>query len=393
MERFFREYLDMPVERRGTQCEKWDKVGEYFGNRDAIPLWVADMDFRTVPEVIEALEDRARHGIFGYTDDRAAAKEAEIGWIQRRYGLKVNPEWIVYSPGVVDSLFFAVQALTQPGDPVVVQSPVYGPFYSAVKNNGRTLVENRMIETERGWKMDLDNLEKCFSEGARMMILCNPHNPVGRVWTRTELEEVAALAKRYQVIIVADEIHADFNYGDIPHTRILSVPGSERFVMLTSATKSFNLAGLRQSSAIIPDPEIRKAFCNVINAAHAGSPNIFGELAQKVAYTKGDAWMDAVREYIGENRATVLKTFAEETPQVKIHRPEGTYLVWLDLSGFGYSSEEMNRKLIHEAGVALSEGTFFGAGEGSCSFRMNIATTHANVEEALDRMIKMLRGL
>ena len=253
-----REYLDAPHDRIGTNCEKWDGLERLYGRSDLIALWVADMDFRTVPQVREALVRRAEHAIYGYTDDGKRARAAEAGWLKRRHGLDVDPDWILYSPGVVDSLYFCVGALTGPGDGIVVQPPVYGPFYNAVRLYDRALVRSPLIREDGEWRMDFDDLEAKFAAGAKMMILCSPHNPVGRVWTRAELQRLVDLANRYGVALVSDEIHADFALDGRKQTRILALDGAERAVMLTSATKSFNLAGLRQSSIIVKDAAIRK---------------------------------------------------------------------------------------------------------------------------------------
>ena len=237
MRQEMRDYLDAPVDRHGTNCEKWDLLGKHYGRDDLIAMWVADMDFRTVPQVREALVKRAEHAIYGYTDDSEAEHEAEMGWLERRHGLKVESDWILYSPGVVDSLFFCVDALTKPEDAILIQPPVYGPFYQAVKLYGRRLVESPLIYGPSGWRMDYDDLEQKFSSGVRMMILCSPHNPVGRVWTRDELQKLVDLALRYGVLIISDEIHADFTFDGHRQTRILALDGAQRCsVMLTSAT-------------------------------------------------------------------------------------------------------------------------------------------------------------
>ncbi len=393
MDSFYREYLDAAVDRRGTNCEKWDRCGKHFGRADVLPMWVADMDFRTAPAVAEAIAERAQHAIYGYTENAAEEKRAEQGWLKRRYGLDVEADWILYSPGVVDSIFFCVRALTQPGDKVLVQPPVYGPFYRAVQLFERTLVENPLIRTEQGWEMDFELLEKQFADGVRMMIFCNPHNPVGRVWRREELAQLVKLAAKHGVIIVSDEIHADFNLGATPHTRILSLEGSDNCVMLTSATKSFNLAGLRQSSAIIPDARLRERVRAEIDRAHAGTPNIFGAIAQTAAYNHGDAWMDAVVEYIRENRDFAVDFIRNHIPQVRCEAQEGTYLMWLDCRNVGVSHEEFFRRLVDEAGVALNSGTDYGAEAGRGYFRFNLATRRANVEQALRNIEKMVRSM
>jgi len=392
MRQEMRDYLDTPVDRHGTNCEKWDLLGKHYGREDLIAMWVADMDFRTVPQVREALIKRAEHAIYGYTDDSENEREAEMGWLERRHGLKVEADWILYSPGVVDSLFFCACALTKPEDAILVQPPVYGPFYQAVKLFGRRLVESPLICDASGWRMDFDDLEQKFSSGVRMMILCSPHNPVGRVWTRDELQTLVDLALRHGVLIISDEIHADFTFDGHRQTRILALDGAQRCaIMLTSATKSFNLAGLRQSSIIAPDAALRKALSDELTRAHATSPNIFGSIAQTTAYRYGDEWMDAVVEYVRENRDFAIGYLRERLPEIGCAPQEGTYLMWLDFTGLGLSHEAVMDLLVNHARVALNSGLFFGeAGRGW--FRMNLATPRANVERTLENIRKAIRS-
>ena len=392
MDQFYRTYLDTFVDRSGTHCEKWDACESVFGRADVIPMWVADMDFPTVPAVRDALVNRAMHPIYGYTDNLAAEKQAEIGWLKRRYQMDVQPDWILYSPGVIDSLFFCVRALTKPGDRILIQPPVYGPFFRAVKTFDCTLVKNPLVHTQDGWQMDFDDLERQFAGGVRMMILCNPHNPVGRAWRREELQRLVDLANQYHVIIVCDEIHADFNFGEIPHTRILSLDGSENCVMLTSATKSFNLAGLRQSSIIVKNDELRAKIYAERERAHAGTPNIFGAIAQQTAYTCGDAWMDAVVEYIRENRDYAYDFIRTRIPAIHCDKQSATYLMWLDLRALGGTHTEIQHKLVFDAGVGLNDGTDYGE-EGAGWFRLNLATQRAKVQKTLENIENMVRGM
>jgi len=392
MRQEMRDYLDAPVDRHGTNCEKWDLLSKHYGRDDLIAMWVADMDFRTVPQVREALIKRAEHAIYGYTDDSEAEHEAEMGWLARRHDLKVESDWILYSPGVVDSLFFCVDALTKPEDAILIQPPVYGPFYQAIKLYGRRLVESPLIYGPSGWQMDFDDLEQKFSQGVRMMILCSPHNPVGRVWTRDELQKLVDLALRYGVLIISDEIHADFTFDGHRQTRILALDGAQRCsVMLTSATKSFNLAGLRQSSIIAPDAALRKALSDELARAHATSPNIFGSIAQTTAYRCGDEWMDAVVEYVRENRDFAISFLRERLPEIGCAPQEGTYLMWLDFSGVGLSHEAVMDLLVNRARVALNSGLFFGE-TGRGWFRLNLATPRANVERTLENISKAIRS-
>ena len=385
-----RAYLDTPYDRTGTDCLKWDALEQVYGRGDLVAMWVADMDFPTVPQVKEALVRRAEHAIYGYTLGEDATRRAEVGWQARRHGCEIDPEWILYSPGVVDSIFLCVRALTAEGDGVVIQSPVYGPFYEAIEKFGRRRVDAPLIHDGEGWAMDFDALERAF-EQAGLMILCSPHNPVGRVWTPEELEKVVSLAAKHGVILVADEIHADFVFDGRRHTRILNVPGAkERAILLTSPTKSFNLAGLRQSSMIIPDPDLRKKMAGELSRAHVGA-NLFGAVAQVAAYTEGDEWMDAVVEYIQENRDFAVRAIHERLPMLKCAPQQGTYLLWVDFRGLGMSHEETGRWLVEKAGVALTDGLFFGA-QGEGWFRINLATQRANVEKTIDRLVVAVQG-
>ena len=392
MRQQMRDYLDAPIDRHGTHCEKWDQLGRYYGRDDLLAMWVADMDFRTVPQVQEALVERARHGIYGYTDNRDEEQAAEMAWLERRHGLRVQSDWILYSPGVVDSLFFCVDALTAPEDAVLVQTPVYGPFYQAAKLFDRRLVRNPLIHDRGGWRMDFDDLEAKLAQGVRMMILCSPHNPVGRVWTREELQRVVDLAAQYGAVVVSDEIHADFTFDGHRQTRILALEGAaERCVMLTSATKSFNLAGLRHSSVIASNPSLRKAVSDALTRAHATSANLFGSIAQTAAYRHGDEWMDAVVEYVKENRDYTVAFLREQLPELGCAPQEGTYLTWIDFSGLGMPHEAVMTLLTDRARVALNSGLFFGE-EGRGWFRMNLATPRVNVERTLDCITKAIRS-
>ena len=387
---FYREYLDTEINRRGTHCVKWDNAAEIFGREDLEAAWVADMDWRTSPAIIEAIQARAAHGIFGYTDDVDEARAAEVGWLKRRHGLDVDPKWILSSPGVVDSLYICVREMTGPDDAVLVQPPVYGPFYHAAETFGRRIVRSPLTETADGWRIDFDDLDRKMADGVKMMILCNPHNPVGRVWTREELQQVVDLANRHGVILVSDEIHADFAFDGRHTTRILSLEHTDSCVMLTSATKSFNIAGLRNSSCIIANEALRRQFEDGLNKNHAHSANLFGAVAQKAAYTRGDEWLDAVLEYIRENRDFAVDYVNERIPGVTARPQESTYVMWLDFRGTGLSDDGIRDVLINRAHVALSDGRSFGE-EGSGFVRMIIAQPRVSVARILGRIEAALR--
>ena len=391
LKREMRAYLDAPHERFGTNCVKWDGLRQTYGRDDLIAMWVADMDFRTVPQVRDALIQRAEHAIYGYTDNGEEDRLAEAEWLRRRHGLEVETDWILYSPGVVDSLFFCVEALTEPGDAVLVQPPVYGPFYRAAQAFERPLVTSPLILEEGGWRMDYADLEAKLAGGVKLMLLCSPHNPVGRVWTREELQRLLDLANRYGARIVSDEIHADFTFDGRKQTRILALDGAEHCVLLTSATKSFNLAGLRQSSIITPDAEARTLLKRTLERAHATSPNIFGAIAQTAAYRCGDEWMDAVVEYVQENRDYAVETFHSRLPEIGCRPQEGTYLMWLDFTRLGMTHEAVKEMLVNRARVALNDGLFFGE-EGRGWFRVNLATQRRNVVKTMENINEAIRS-
>ena len=391
MNDFYRNYLDADPHRQGTNSLKWDARERTFGRADVIPLWVADMDFPTVPAVRDAIVERASHPLYGYTIHGPEEKQAEINWLKRRYGVTVEPDWIFQSPGVVDSMIFVLRALGQPGDSVIIQPPVYGPFFDSVKKAGLSLRLNNLIETEEGWRMDFADMEAALREGARLMMLCNPHNPIGRVWSAEEMQRAFDLAARYGCTVVVDEIHADFVLPGCKPCRSYALNNIDNVVVLESATKSFNLAGLRNSSVVAKNRELRERIQKEFNAVDASSPNIFGPLAQKTAFETGDAWMDAVCEYIGENRDFAERYIAENLPEIKIHHLEGTYLMWLDFRALGLDQEELTRFLVAEAGVGLGNGLGFGdAGRGH--MRLNLATQRRNVEQGLKNIREALDG-
>ncbi|MBQ8953834.1 MAG: pyridoxal phosphate-dependent aminotransferase [Clostridia bacterium] len=375
--------FDLGVNRENTYCLKWDERKAVFGRADAIPLWVADMDFAAPEPVIQALVERAQHGAFGYSGHDPRNAQAVIDWMKTRHGVDVSEEAILFSPGVVDSLGVAVAAVTQPGDAVVVQTPVYGPFYGAVEGKGRVVRRNPLLNTEEGWMMDFDDLEAALKEGAKAVLLCNPHNPVGRVWRREELEQVSALAHRYGAAVIADEIHADLELPGHKNTSIIAVdPDAMAFI---SATKTFNLAALRQSSALIPNPDRRKAFQNEFSSRGVNGLNLFGMVAQRAAYEQGGPWLDELLAYLDGTRAFVEAFLAQRLPMIRPSRLMGTYLMWLDMRALGMEQKALCRFLIDKAGLGLTDGTGFGP-EGTGFMRMNIATPRANVERAMAQL-------
>ena len=384
-----RAYFDAIIDRTGTACEKWDGREDVFGREDVIPLWVADMDFACAPGIVEALKARAAHPIYGYTDDVAKNRLAEVNFLKRRFDLTVEPEWILSSPSVVDSMLFSLYALTAPGERVLIQPPVYGPFRETILRSGRAVAESPLLETAEGWKMDFASLEAAFKSGIKCMFLCSPHNPVGRVWTRAELEQLTSLVKAYKVRVIADEIHASFTFAPHVHTPLRTLLPDT--IMLTSATKAFNIAGVRQSSIIVSDEEAREALKKEMHSVNADHPNLFAMVAQRAAYETGDEWLDGCVDYIRENRDLVCAFMAERLPEVSMPPLEGTYLMWLDMRRTGMEHEALFRRLIDVGGVGLNTGLFFGE-QGRGFFRLNLATQRQNVQAGLEGIERALRS-
>lgn len=377
------------VNRVNTECIKWDNRAS-FGNKDALPMWVADMDFRTAEGVVDALVKRAQHGVFGYAQESERDVLAVVNWMKNRHATEVKPEWVLYSPGVVDSIYHVLNAKFEKGARVVIQPPVYGPFSGMTKKAGMELVENCLIEKENGWEMDYEGLEDIFKNGADAFILCSPHNPIGRIWKREELQKLVDLCNQYGVLLIADEIHADFELRGAKHTSILSIPGGENAVVFISATKTFNLAAIRHSTILCPNEELRNKIRDSLNNAMA-EVNLFGRLATRAAYETGWDWLDALNEYLSDSR-DILMEGIEKIDGIRAIAPQGTYLLWLDAKGLNMNDEELNEFFIHKCGIIPTVGTFFGTG-GSGHMRLNFATTHKNILTALERIEKAVKAL
>jgi len=380
--------FEQGIDRENTGCVKWDMRQEVFGRADVIPLWIADMDFAAPECVTDAIIRRASHGAFGYCCADPAEKQALVDWMARRHNTVVDASGIVFSPGVVDSLVVALGALGKPGDKVVVLTPVYGPFYRSILKNNMEIVRCRLRNDHQRWTIDFDALEDAFRQGAEWMLLCNPHNPVGRVWTRSELERLVALARRYGVTIISDEIHADL---EMPGHKVTSIAALEpRSVVLVSATKTFNLAAVRMSSVIIADEELRQKYVDEYAARGVEGVNVFGRIAQRAAYEGGEEWLDALLEYLAGTRDMVESFLRAELPEVTCAPLEGTYLMWLDFGYLGMEQDALRRMLIDEAGVGLGSGTDFGE-EGKGFMRLNIAMPRRYVERALRQIADCLK--
>ncbi|MGM1048224.1 MAG: MalY/PatB family protein [Bacillota bacterium] len=381
--------FDLTINRTRTASLKWDNIPAVFGVDDALPMWVADMDFAAPPAVVRAMHARVEHGVFGYTLQTETYREAITSWMDNRHNWSINPEWIQYCPGVVPALSLIVEAFTEPGDQVIIQTPVYPPFYSVVKDHGRELVQNPLILTEQGdYVMDFEDLERSLSGGrVKMIILCSPHNPVGRVWTKEELSRIASLCEQHDVLVVSDEIHADLIYQAGSHTPFasLSEDAAMRSFICTAASKTFNIAGLNTANIIIPNDTLRRRFDKALQRYALGSITPMGAAATETAYREGGEWLDALLSYVRGNMEYIRDFIQEHMPEVKVKLPQATYLLWIDFRGLGMSDEDLNRFLVQKAKIGMNRGVTFGkSAEGF--MRMNMACTRATAEEAMSRL-------
>lgn len=380
-----------PTERRGTDSYKWDSAPE----TDIIPLWVADMDFETFPAITEALQRRVAHGIFGYTRVPEAYYEAVCNWFGKHHGWHINREDIIYTSGVVPAVSAVIKALTLPGDQVIVQGPVYNCFFSSIRNNGCETVSNSLIynKEELRYEIDFDDLErKLAHERARLMLICNPHNPGGRVWTRDELTRVAELCHKYGVRVVSDEIHCELTLYDNEYVPFGSLPDelSHGSITCCSPSKAFNTAGLQIANIVCRDAEVRNRIDRAININEVCDVNPFGVIALQAAYSdEGYEWLTQLREYISSNYDLLRERFARELPKCKVMRMEGTYLAWIDCSELHISSDEIEEMLMHENKVWVNAGSMYGT-EGAAFIRINMACTSELLNEGITRIVKGL---
>ncbi|MGX8694859.1 MAG: MalY/PatB family protein [Prevotella sp.] len=397
--------FDQVVNRRGSGCYKWDSESplpvvdgpqpEDNVTNDIIPMWVADMDFQVAPAIREALQRRVEHGVFGYTLVPDSYYQAIINWFRRRHDWQIEREWIMYTTGVVPALSVIVKAFTQPGDQVILQTPVYNCFFSSVRNNGCEVVESPLIPASSfspSWKytMDFADLEaKVRHPRAKLLILCNPHNPVGRVWTREELARIARICKENDVIVVADEIHNELCFRGrryVPYGTI----DTHNAIICTSPSKSFNTAGLQNANIICARPEWREKIDRAINVNEVCDVNPFGVVALEAAYNESEAWLDELCEYIYQNYEALCQFFARELPQLSVTPLEGTYLVWVDIRPTGLGSDELTQRLLKEGRVQVNSSTMYGC-EGY--IRLNIACPRSQMMEGLRRIKKVVDQL
>jgi cystathionine beta-lyase len=383
--------FDRITTRRGTNSLKWDSSKRITGFDALLPLWVADMDFEAPPEIREPLARRVQHGIYGYTVEPESYFQAAGLWLERRHGWTVKREWMLASPGVIPCLCAAILALTGPGDGIVIQPPVYHPFAMRISGNGRRVMENPLLLSGARWEIDFEGLERLIDPGTRMLILCSPHNPVGRVWTRGELERLVEICARRGVVIVSDEIHFDLVMPGFRHVPVASLSGeaSRMTVTLIAATKTFNLAGLGGSVAVVEDPELRKRLDATQHSVFAGLANAFAATASEAAWRHAERWLDELLVYVEANYKFTASFFAGRLPAVRIFPLEGTYLALLDMRSLGLTDDQVSDRLRRVGGVWLDEGRKFGRG-GQGLQRLNLACPRAVLSDGLERVARAL---
>jgi cystathionine beta-lyase len=376
--------FDEFIDRRDTDCIKYDFAREYFGTNDLIPMWVADMDFRTPDFIMDAIRKRASHEIMGYSKRSDNFYNAIIQWYKRRQNWFIEKEWIIFTPGIVPALHFAVRAFTSPGENVLIQPPVYHPFFSVISENRRQVLANPLKLVTGRYMMDPDNLERIIDKKTKLFLLCHPHNPVGRVWSPSELTDLAMICKKNGTIIISDEIHSDLVLPGFKHQPIASLPGDFRDITVTcvAPSKTFNIAGLSTSVVIIPDRGLREKFNAEIETAHLWTGNIFGNIALEAAYTYGDQWLDQLMIYLQHNFELLDAFLKHHIPNIRLIIPEATYLAWLDMHDLHLPNSSIKDFMIRKAGLGCNDGSTFGK-EGEGFQRMNIACPAPLLEKAL----------
>ena len=387
--------FDEIIERKSTNSVKYDLAEELGKPADALPMWVADMDFQTPSEVIDALINVSRHGIFGYYQSKEDYFEAVHHWFNTRHGWDVKKEWLIKTPGVIFALAMAIKAYTNENDAVMIQQPVYHPFAETIKVNSRRLVNNPLVNKDGKYRMDIEDFErKIIENGVKLFVLCSPHNPVGRVWTEEELIEVGDICLKHGVIVVSDEIHADFIYDGHKHTIFAKVKPEylDNSIICTAPSKTFNLAGLQISNTFIANKKLRDKFRNEMKKAGTGTPNTMGIVACQAAYLYGSQWLDELIKYLTGNLNFIREFLKERLPQIKLVEPQGTYLVWLDFRDLNLNGEELEDLVLNRAKLWLNSGSIFGPG-GEGFQRMNIACPRSIVEEALLRLERAVKSL
>lgn len=382
--------FDQRINRKGTGSIKYDFAKHFGKPEDSLPLWVADMDFQTAPEILTRLQQSVAHGVFGYSDNKEAYVQAVARWYQKHFQWEIQPEWLVKTPGVVFAIAAAIRAFTKEGDAVLIQPPVYYPFGNMIRENHRQLVNNPLRLLDGHYEIDFEDFEKKIVEhSVKLFILCNPHNPVGRVWKEWELRKIGELCKKYQVFVISDEIHCDFVLPGHRHQvfAALSPEYQEMTITCTAPSKTFNLAGLQVSNIFIANPSCRKQFVKAISQTGYEEINVMGLVACQAAYEEGEPWLLALKEYLEGNRTFVREYLAKYLPMIHLIEPEGTYLLWLDFRELGLTEEALESLIVEKARLWLDRGAMFGK-EGEGFERINIACPRTTLEQALSQLKK-----
>lgn len=378
--------FDCAVDRRNSDCEKWGNTQTIFGSNDLIPLWIADMDFPCAAPIIEAIQRRTQHGVFGYYLREDCYWQSVQRWVERRGGWWVPTGAMVHSPGVVAGVAFAILGNTKEGDGVLIQPPVYHPFANLVQLNNRKLISNALVHTDEGYRIDFEDFERKAAE-SKLFILCNPHNPTGRCFTREELLKMGAICLKYGVVIVSDEIHSDFVYKPFQHIHIASLSPelAQATMTLIAPSKSFNVAGFCTAVAIITDDELRARYEHEMAKIHIDNSNICGAVALQAAYNECEDWLCQLMSYLEGTIHEVREFLAQKMPSVGCHKPEATFLLWLDFRAWGLDEDALTQFLVHKAKLGMNRGSMFGA-DGCCFARMNIGAPRATIRRALEQL-------
>lgn len=386
--------FDEIINRRKTNSIKWEVPVINYGREDILPMWVADMDFKSPDVVVNKIKERAEHGVYGYTLKEDTHYKSIIDWVKRRHGWEIEKDWISFSPGIVTAISLSVLAYTQPGDKVIIQTPVYHPFFSCVQNNGRIVVENKLKNIDGRYEMDFDDLENKIDPRVKMLILCSPHNPIGRVWSAQELKRLGEICIKNDILIISDEIHSDIIFKGNKHTPVAKISKEleNNTVTCIAPSKTFNVAGLMTSAIIIPNRKLRAQFVNVLDNIGLGGLNVFGAVALENCYNYGEEWLEELLVYLEDNSRFVMDYIYSNIPNVNAVKPEGTYLMWLDFRKLGINQKELNEIMIKRAGVLLNDGLEFGScGEGF--LRMNIGTPRPLLEQGLKKIDSAVKSI
>lgn len=385
--------FDELVDRKETGAKKWDDFSQYCEVEDVLPMWVADMDFKSSDKIIQALKKRVEHGVFGYGFKSEGFYDSVINWVKERYNWEIKKEWILFTPGVVNGLALANIALVGKGQKVIIQPPVYPPFYRVIENNGGIVSSNPLVYKDGKFVMNYDELESIIDPDSKLLMLCNPHNPVGRVWSKEELERVGSICLKNNIVIVSDEIHCDLSFKGNKYTPMASLSKEleQNTITLMSPSKTFNIAGVFTSVAIIPNEAIRNKVNKIIEKTEIDGVNIFGVLGFEEAYNNGGEWLEQAMEYIEANADYAVDFIRKNIPEIKLDKPEGTYLLWLNFKSLNKSNDEILSALINEGKVLLNDGRTFG-NEGNGYFRLNIGCPRMVLEDGLNRIEKAVKS-